>query len=53
MSEYYEKQTEVVKVRIDKYNKLCEEGKDPYKENKYDFDAYCKDINEKFEEYEE
>jgi len=53
MSEYYEKQTEVVKVRIDKYNKLCEEGRDRYKENKYDFDAYCKDINEKFEEYEE
>ena len=53
MNEYYDALPEVVKVKIDKYNKLCEQGKYPYKETKFDVSAFAKDINQKFEDYEE
>lgn len=52
MSDFYDNAPEVVKVRIDKFKELTEEGRYPYKENKFDYNANCKDINEKFEEYE-
>lgn len=51
MDEYYESMPEVVKVKIEKYQKLCEEGKDPYKQTKFDRTAYTKDIIEKFDDF--
>ncbi len=51
MDEYYESMPEVVKVKIEKYQKLCAEGKDPYKQTKFDRTAYTKDIIENFEDY--
>lgn len=53
MSEYYDSLPEVVKVKVDKFNELCDQGKYPYKETKFDYNANAKDINEKFDEYEE
>ena len=52
MSDFYDNAPEVVKVRIDKFNELTNDGKYPYKESRFEYNAYCKDINEKFEEYE-
>ncbi len=51
MNEYYENLPEVVKVKVDKYNKLCEEGRYPYKETKYNRTAFAKEIISSFEEY--
>ena len=51
MSDYYENLPEVLQVRVDKYNKLCGEGRYPYKETRYTRTAYAKDILERFEEY--
>ncbi|MFA0815680.1 MAG: lysine--tRNA ligase [Anaerofustis sp.] len=51
MNEYYENLPEVVKVKVDKYNKLCAEDRYPYRETKYLRTAYTKDIIERFEEY--
>ncbi len=52
MSDYFENLPEVVKVKVDKYNKLCEENRYPYKETKFDRTAYAKNIIEEFETYE-
>ncbi len=43
---------ELIKVRIDKWNKLKAEGKDPFVLTKYDVDTYSTQITEQFEEYE-
>ena len=51
MNEYYENLPEVVKVKVDKYNKLCEEGRYPYKETKYNRTAFAKEIISSFDEY--
>ena len=51
MNEYYENLPEVVKVKVDKYNKLCEEGRYPYTETKYNRTAFAKQIISSFEEY--
>lgn len=51
-SDYYENVPEVVKVKIDKFKELTAQGRYPYKECRFDYNAFCKDINEKFEEYE-
>ena len=46
MSDYYENLPEVLQVRVDKYNKLCGEGRYPYKETRYTRTVYAKDILE-------
>jgi lysyl-tRNA synthetase class 2 len=51
MSDYYDSLPEVVKVKVDKYNKLCEDGRYPYKETKFDVTAHAKDIVEKIDDY--
>ncbi len=43
---------ELIKIRIDKWNKLKEEGKDPFVLTKYDIDTYSEQIVNQFEEYE-
>ena len=53
MSDYYNDLPEVVKVKVDKFNKLCDEGKYPYKETKFLISAYAKDITDNFENYNE
>lgn len=50
-SDFYENVPEVVKVKIDKFKELTAQGKYPYKECRFEYNAFCKDINEKFEEY--
>lgn len=44
--------TEVIAVRHEKLKKLREEGKDPFKQTKYDVDTLAKDITENFDDYE-
>ncbi len=51
MDEYYDSLPEVVKVKIDKYNKLCEEGRYPYKETSFERSALTSDIINDFENY--
>ncbi len=51
MNDYYDNLPEVVKVKVDKYDKLCEEGRYPYKETKYDVNAYAKEIVENIDDY--
>ncbi len=43
---------ELIKVRIDKWNKLKEEGKDPFTLTKYDIDTYSDKIINEFDEME-
>ncbi len=43
---------ELIKVRIDKWNKLKEEGKDPFTLTKYDVDTYSDKIINDFDEME-
>lgn len=45
-------QNELVQVRIDKLKKLQSEGKDPYKQESFDFTHYSTDILDRFEELE-
>lgn len=42
---------EVVKVRIDKYNKLCKDGRYPYKETSFKRTALTSDIINNFDEF--
>ena len=44
--------SEILRIRREKLAALQEAGRDPYQETIYDVNAYAKDINEKFEEYE-
>lgn len=52
MSSYYDNAPEVVKVKIDKFNAMVEEGRYPYAKANFRYDALCSDINERFDEYE-
>ena len=52
MSSYYDNAPEVVKVKIDKFNAMVEEGRYPYAKASFRYDALCSDINERFDEYE-
>jgi len=52
MGDYYDSLPEVVKVKVDKYHKMCEEGKYPYKETKYEATAHTTDILDNFENFE-
>lgn len=45
-------QNELVQIRIDKLKKLQSEGKDPFKNESFDFTHYSTDITEKFAELE-
>lgn len=49
--EYYNELPDVVKVRVDKFKKLCEEDRYPYAKTKYLRTAYAKDINTDFSDY--
>ena len=51
MNEYYDNLPEVVKVKVDKYNKLVSEGKDPFKQVKFDRTAYTADILADFDAF--
>lgn len=51
MSEYYDNLPEVIKVKLDKYCKLCEEGRYPYKETKYPVTAHAKEIIGSIEDF--
>ncbi len=51
MSDYYDNLPEVIKIKVDKYAKLCEEGRYPYKETKYNRTAFAKNIFDDFEKY--
>lgn len=42
----------MVQIRIDKLNKLQQEGKDPFKNERFDFTHHTTDITEQFEELE-
>ena len=46
--EYYGNMPDVVKVKIEKYEKLAAEGKDPYRQTKFLRTAYARDIKEHF-----
>ena len=39
MSDFYDNAPEVVKVRIDKFKELTDEGKYPYKESRFEYNA--------------
>lgn len=47
-----EEMSEFLKVRREKLAELRENGKDPFQITTYHVDAYAKDINDKFDEYE-
>ncbi len=51
MVDNYDSLPEVVKVKVEKYNKLCDDGRYPYKETKYDVTAHAKEIIDNFENY--
>ncbi len=44
--------SEVLQIRRDKLSTLQQAGRDPFQETAYPVDAYAKDINENFDEYE-
>ncbi|MCL1803560.1 MAG: lysine--tRNA ligase [Eubacteriaceae bacterium] len=44
MSDYYDSLPEVVRVKVDKFNKLSSEGLYPYKESSYNANAYSDEI---------
>ncbi len=44
--------SEVLAVRRQKLDQLLAEGINPFEQTRYDIDAYARDINEKYEEYE-
>lgn len=48
-----EEMSEFLKVRREKLAELRENGKDPFQITTYHVDAYAKDINDKFDEYED
>ncbi|MDR2519784.1 MAG: lysine--tRNA ligase [Eubacteriaceae bacterium] len=52
MSDYYNSLPDVVQVRVDKFNKLVQEGRYPYQARRFDVSAYAKGITENFGEYE-
>ncbi|WKY45372.1 lysine--tRNA ligase [Eubacteriaceae bacterium ES2] len=45
--------SELLEIRRDKLKNLQEAGKDPFKETHYEVSAYAKEIEEKYEQYEE
>ncbi|MCR4722534.1 MAG: lysine--tRNA ligase [Eubacteriales bacterium] len=49
--EYYGNMPDVVKIKIEKYEKLAASGKDPYRQTKFLRTAYAKDIKEHFADY--
>lgn len=44
--------SEILKVRRDKLQELCKEGRDPFRETRYDRTAWSKDIKENYADYE-
>ncbi|MDD3193984.1 MAG: lysine--tRNA ligase [Oscillospiraceae bacterium] len=44
--------SEILRIRREKLSALQQAGRDPFRETTYDVNAYAKDINEKFDEYE-
>ena len=53
MEEQQQNLGDVLAVRREKLKTLQEEGKNPFTITKFDVTAHARDINEKFEEYEE
>jgi len=53
MSEEYENLPEVIQVRVDKYKKLCEEGRYPYDERRFERTIDSLSVHERFEQLEE
>lgn len=45
--------SELARVRREKLQELCDNNKNPYEVTTYNVTAYAKDINEKFEEYDQ
>ena len=41
-SDFYENVPEVVKVKSDKFKELTAQGKYPYKECRFEYNAFCK-----------
>ncbi len=44
--------SEILQIRREKLAALQQAGRNPFEETTYEVDAYAKDINEKFDQYE-
>ena len=44
--------SEVLQIRREKLSALQQAGRDPFRETAYPVDAYARDVNERFDEYE-